>query len=79
MLHASELKGLFLKTEKFQSMNYDQPTSRTNETHGKFGTDCSNTFLLMQTYEESLAEVKPMDESNSHSCTLKGGCWKKMR
>jgi len=67
-----------LKLGEYGMLGEYQPTSRTNETHGKFGTDCSNTFLLMQTYEESLAEVKPMDESNSHSCTLKGGCWKKM-
>ena len=53
---------------------------RGNETAKRFGTDCSNTFLLMQTYEESLAEVQARPElTNSHSCILSGGCWKKMR
>merc|ERR1712003_203616 len=50
----------------------------TNEDRKLFGTDCANTFLIMQTYEESLAEVKIMEGLDSHSCILKGGCWKKM-
>merc|ERR1712228_430248 len=47
-----------LKLGEFGMLGEFQPASRANETLKRFGTDCSNTFLLMQTYEESLAEVQ---------------------
>ena len=68
-----------LKLGEFGMLGEYQPSSRTNETVRRFGTDCTNTFLLMQTYEESLAEVQSKTATNSHSCILSGGCWKKMR
>lgn len=56
-----------------------QPTGENNETLALFGTDCANTFLLMQTHEESLAEVQLLkDGSNSHACQQISGCWKRM-
>lgn len=67
-----------LKLGEYGMLGEYQPSSRTNETLRRFGTDCTNTFLLMQTYEESLAEVQSLTESNSHACSLNGGCWKKM-
>jgi len=67
-----------LKLGEYGMLGEYQPKSRTNETMKRFGTDCSNTFLLMQTYEESLAEVQSKSATNSHSCILSGGCWKKM-
>lgn len=67
-----------LKLGEFGMLGEYQPSSRTNETVRRFGTDCTNTFLLMQTYEESLAEVQSKTATNSHSCILSGGCWKKM-
>jgi len=73
---ANDRFSAMLKLGEYGMLGEYQP--KTNEARKLFGTDCANTFLLMQTHEESLAEVTQLDGTDSHSCIMKGGCWKKM-
>jgi hypothetical protein len=41
-------------------------------------TDCTNTYLLIQTYAPARDEINQVDENLSESCTQKGACWKSM-
>lgn len=41
-------------------------------------TECSNTYLLIQTYAPSRDEIVQVDEDLSESCVARGACWKSM-
>ena len=42
-------------------------------------TECSNTYLLIQTYAPARDEIVQVDEDLSESCVARGACWKSMR
>ena len=42
-------------------------------------TECSNTYLLIQTYPPARDEIVQVDEDLSESCVARGACWKSMR
>ena len=42
-------------------------------------TECTNTYLLIQTYEPARDEIVQVQQDISDSCTQNGACWKSMR